>query len=48
MAVALTGEPVIASLLAWWLLGEPITGRIVLGGALVLAGIVVAAGIARR
>jgi drug/metabolite transporter (DMT)-like permease len=43
VAVALTGEPVVASLLAWWILGEAVTERVALGGALVLAAIVVAA-----
>jgi drug/metabolite transporter (DMT)-like permease len=43
VSVALTGEPVIAAGLAWWLLGEPVTAGTVLGGALVLAAILVAA-----
>lgn len=43
VSVTLTGEPVLAAGLAWWLLGEPVTGRILLGGALVLGGIAVAA-----
>ncbi len=43
VSITLTGEPVLATLLAWWLLGEPVTARIALGGALVLGGIVVAA-----
>lgn len=43
VSITLTGEPVLASALAWWLLGEPITAHVLLGGALVLAGIVVAA-----
>ena len=43
VSVTLTGEPVLATLLAWWLLGEPVTARIALGGVLVLGGIVVAA-----
>lgn len=40
---ALVGEPVLASLLAWAILGEPITPLIALGGALVLVGIFVSA-----
>jgi drug/metabolite transporter (DMT)-like permease len=48
VAVALTGEPVLASLLAWWLLGEPLTGRVAAGGLLVLAAILVATRAARR
>lgn len=48
VAITLTGEPVLATLLAWWLLGEPVTARILLGGALVLAGIVVAVRGAQR
>ena len=47
VSIALTGEPVLASLLAWWLLDEPIGPRTALGGALVLAGILVAAGVIR-
>lgn len=43
VAVALTGEPVVASGLAWWLLGEPLTARTVLGGSVVLAAIAIAA-----
>lgn len=48
VAVTLTGEPVLATLLAWWLLGEPVTLRTLLGGVLVLAGIVLAARGARQ
>jgi drug/metabolite transporter (DMT)-like permease len=47
VSIALTGEPVLASLLAWWLLDEPVGPRTALGGALVLAGILVAAGVVR-
>jgi drug/metabolite transporter (DMT)-like permease len=47
VSIALTGEPVLASLLAWWLLDEPVGPRTAFGGALVLAGILVAAGAAR-
>ena len=43
VSIALTGEPVLASLLAWWLLDEPLTLRIAAGGALVLAAVLVAA-----
>ena len=43
VSIALTGEPMLASLLAWWLLDEPIGARTALGGVLVLSGIVVAA-----
>ncbi len=43
VAIALTGEPLLASLLAWWLLGEVVGGTTIVGGALVLAGIAVAA-----
>jgi len=43
VSIALTGEPVLASLLAWWLLDEPLTLRVAAGGALVLAAIWVAA-----
>ena len=43
VSIALTGEPVLASLLAWWLLDEPLTMRVVGGGVLVLAAILVAA-----
>jgi drug/metabolite transporter (DMT)-like permease len=43
VSIALTGEPVLASLLAWWLLDEPVGARTALGGVLVLSGIVVAA-----
>ena len=47
VSIALTGEPVLASLLAWWLLDEPIGARTALGGVLVLSGIVVAARVRR-
>lgn len=43
VAVALTGEPVVASGLAWWLLDEPLTARTVVGGSVVLLAIVIAA-----
>jgi drug/metabolite transporter (DMT)-like permease len=48
VSIALTGEPVLASLLAWGFLGEPIGLRTAVGGALVLAGILIAAGAAAR
>lgn len=48
VSIALTGEPVLASLLAWWLLDEPLTARVAAGGALVLAAILVAARPGRR
>lgn len=47
VSVTLTGEPVLAAGLAGWLLGEPVTGRVLVGGALVLVAIVVAARAAR-
>ena len=43
VAVVSVGEPVLASMLAWWLLGEPLDRQTVAGGALILAGIAVAA-----
>jgi drug/metabolite transporter (DMT)-like permease len=43
VAIALVAEPVLASLLAWALLDEPVTALVATGGALVLAGIVIAA-----
>jgi drug/metabolite transporter (DMT)-like permease len=39
VAVVSVGEPVLASALGWWLLGEPIDGRTAAGGLLILAGI---------
>ncbi len=42
VAVALLGEPIGATLLAWILFGETLTLAKVVGGALILAGIVVA------
>lgn len=48
VSVALTGEPVIAAGLAWWLLGEPVTTATAVGGGLVIAAILVAAGAGRR
>jgi drug/metabolite transporter (DMT)-like permease len=43
VSIALVAEPVLASLLAWVILGEPVTAAIAAGGVLVLAGIVLAA-----
>lgn len=43
VSITLTGEPVLAAGLAWWLLGETVTASTVLGGALVLSGVAVAA-----
>ena len=42
VAVVSVGEPVLASVLGWWLLGEAVDWRTGLGGALVLAGIALA------
>lgn len=39
IAVCLLGEPVLGSLLAWWLLGEALTWGKALGGMIILAGI---------
>jgi drug/metabolite transporter (DMT)-like permease len=39
VAVVLVGEPVLASCLGWWLLGEELDWRTGAGGALILAGI---------
>lgn len=43
VSVVLVAEPVLASVLAWAILGEPVTPAVVAGGVLVLAGIVLAA-----
>lgn len=48
VAVALIGEPVLASCLGWWLLGEALDWRTGAGGALILAGIALAARAARE
>ncbi|HEU0224532.1 MAG TPA: DMT family transporter [Steroidobacteraceae bacterium] len=48
VAIVLIGEPVLASLLGWWLLGEEPGWRTAAGGALILAGIALAAGAGRR
>lgn len=42
VAVVSVGEPVLAALLAWWLLGESVDARTVGGGLLILAGIALA------
>lgn len=39
IAVCLLGEPVLSSMVAWWLFGEALTWGKALGGALILAGI---------
>jgi drug/metabolite transporter (DMT)-like permease len=43
VSIALVGEPVLASLLGWWLLGEEPGWRTGAGGVLILAGIALAA-----
>lgn len=48
VAVALVGEPVLASLLGWWLLGEGLDWRTGAGGLLILAGIACGATAARN
>ena len=48
VSVASLGEPIGATLLAWWVLGEPPTPWAVAGGALILSGIVVASRAERR
>lgn len=48
VAIVLIGEPVLASLLGWWLLGEEPGWRTAAGGILILAGIALAAGAGRR
>ncbi len=47
VSVALVGEPVIASLLAWWLLGERLDWQTGAGGLLILTGILLGASAAR-
>ena len=39
VAVVSVGEPVLASTLAWWILGEALDWRTCAGGALILAAI---------
>jgi drug/metabolite transporter (DMT)-like permease len=41
VTVAIMGEPILSTLLAWWLLGEAPSAWTIAGGALVLAGIAV-------
>jgi drug/metabolite transporter (DMT)-like permease len=43
VAVVSVGEPVLASVLGWWLLDEAVDGRTAFGGVLILAGIALAA-----
>jgi len=43
VAVVLVGEPVLASLLAWWLLGEGLDWQTGAGGLLILTGILLGA-----
>ena len=47
VAVALVGEPVIASVLAWWLLGERLDWQTAAGGVLILAGVLLGSSAAR-
>lgn len=47
VAVVSVGEPVLASLLGWWLIGEALDWRTGAGGLLILAGIALAALAAR-
>jgi drug/metabolite transporter (DMT)-like permease len=42
VAVVSVGEPVLASLLGWWLIGEALDWRTGAGGSLILAGIALA------
>lgn len=48
VAVVSVGEPVLASLLGWWLIGEALDARTAAGGLLVLAAIALAARQPRR
>lgn len=43
VSLALLGEPIIASLLAWWLLGERVGPLLWVGGTLIFAGIFLSA-----
>ena len=43
LAVVLASIPIFAVGFAWWLLGEPLTARVVLGGGCILAGVLVIA-----
>ena len=47
VAVVLVGEPVLASLLGWWLLGERLDWQTGAGGLLILTGILLGASAAR-
>ncbi len=47
VAVVLVGEPVLAALLGWWLLGERLDWQTGAGGLLILAGILLGASAAR-
>ena len=42
VAVVSVGEPVLASLLGWWLIGEALDWRTGAGGLLILGGIALA------
>jgi drug/metabolite transporter (DMT)-like permease len=48
VAVVLVGEPVLASLLGWWLLGERLDWQTGAGGLLILTGILLGASVARQ
>jgi drug/metabolite transporter (DMT)-like permease len=48
VGMLLTLETVFGSLLAWWLLGETIDGRAVLGGSIVVSALALRAGLAVR
>ena len=48
VAVVSVGEPLLAALLGWWVLGEPVDARTAGGGLLILAGIALATLDARR
>ncbi len=48
VAIALIGEPVLASVLGWWLIGEQLDWRTGSGGVLILAGIAIGAATARE
>ncbi len=47
VAVVSVGEPVLASLLGWWLIGESLDWHTCIGGLLILAGILLGARAAR-
>jgi drug/metabolite transporter (DMT)-like permease len=47
VAVVSVGEPVLASLLGWWLIGEPLDARTGAGGLLILVAITFATMTAR-